>query len=169
MTGQNLPLCWRMPTLSGQIYFIDRCPRWACNKLAVSWKHGGTTEYTSWQIDACLKCLYAFATISWKVTKWRKGAISFKSWTTLEVHTAVDITPFLVASWSQCPDKGVIVLHRAPALLWDKSQFIITVLIWSSRPSSCHHLTFNIQKVYERTLKSPIQSLLAQVCWELMV
>lgn len=35
---------------------------------------------------------------------------------TLEVHTAVDITPFLVASWSQRPDKGVIVLHRAPAL-----------------------------------------------------
>lgn len=41
---------------------------------------------------------------------------------TLEVHTAVDITPFLVASWSQRPDKGVIVLYRAPALLWDTSQ-----------------------------------------------
>lgn len=93
MTAQKRPQCWRKPTLFGQIYFIDRFPRWVANKLAVSWKHGGTTKIhllTDRCLFKTLACLWCDTLKRYKVrtgcnvfqneNKWENLGSAHSSW-----------------------------------------------------------------------------------------
>lgn len=86
---------------------------------------------------------------------------------TLEVYTAVDICALLIVSRGQCPNKRVVVLHWWPAHLREKKHKHTVILQLNTY--TLYSLDFCDSRQVNSTLKSPIQSLLAQLCCELSV